>query len=167
MPPEADDARAERVMRTILPAGIPKGALVDTSDSLIGELIHEIREAVHEMRAEREERAAAVGTSARNQRTLIDQQNEILAVLLRTERTTEANHQLQLDAIRKLEKSDQDQDGKLLALHHAVDELKADLLAAADHALKSAARIAALETEIAALKQKHDGQRASTPATAG
>lgn len=160
MPPGPDNEEAERVMRTMLPAGLPSGALVDVSDSVIGRLIAEIAEAARVMLAERDARVAQAAASAQNQKTLIEQQGEIIKILQRTEQTTEANHAIQLAAIKRLQDSDRDQDGKIGAMQEAIERLKEEQLAAADRALEAAGQIAQLDAELRALKQaRSDGQR--------
>lgn len=166
LPPGPDNEEAERVMRTILPAGLPSGALVDVSDSVIGRLIAEIAEAARVMLDERDARVAQAATSAQNQTTLIDQQNEIIRILQRTEQTTEANHQLQLEAIKRLEKSDDDQDSKIAhhaaqiaELHTKLDALKTEMLIALPDAVRAAvepyaASIEALEQRIRELEPR-------------
>jgi len=122
VPPEADEAEAARVMATMLPPGTPTEARVDTSDNLLSALIADIAAAARLMVNERDERAQAAAEASANQAKIITQQEEIIGILQRTERTGEANHKLLLDSIRRLEQSDSTQNGKLA--HHA-DEIGA------------------------------------------
>jgi hypothetical protein len=126
-PPGADDAAAEERMRTILPLSVPVKELISASDSMIGALISEIAQAARLVMQERSERSEGAKQSAVNQTRLIEQQEEIIQILQRTEKSTDANYELILRAVRNLEASDVKQDSKLNDHAQKFDDIRSEL----------------------------------------
>lgn len=164
LPPEADDAEAAARMRTMLPSNGAMKELVEASDSVIGDLIKQIADAARIMSQERADRAESAAISARNQTTLVQQQGEILEILQKTAKSTEANHELMLQAVRGLQDADVAQDRKLAghgerlaALEGMIEQLRVEILSTLPEAVQLALapyvdRLEALEREAADMR---------------
>jgi hypothetical protein len=157
-PPEADDAQAERVMRTMIPApGTTPRDLVSASDSLLFEAIREVTGAARILREEREERARFEERSQRNHEATI-------AAILKADANQTRNYEMVRDEIRHLKDSDVHQNRRLAdgderfgRIERSIADLKDELIALITRATQDAGkRIAALEDELAAAKASRD-----------